>query len=116
MNAAKVGFAALGVMVCIGYQGAKAEPMPWDDLPPGKGRELTYASCSGCHSMMLVQQQGLSREAWEDTLDWMVAEQGMPEPPPVLREQILDYLAQVFSPERPYFTPDPDGPGSVDRP
>ncbi|MCZ6516129.1 MAG: hypothetical protein O6763_01430 [Gammaproteobacteria bacterium] len=116
MNAAKAGFAALGVMVCIGYQGAKAEPMPWDDLPPGKGRELTYASCSGCHSMMLVQQQGLSREAWEDTLDWMVAEQGMPEPPPVLREQILDYLAQVFSPERPYFTPDPDGPGSVDRP
>ena len=116
MNAAKAGFAALGVMVCIGYQGAKAEPMPWDDLPPGKGRELTYASCSGCHSMMLVQQQGLSREAWEDTLDWMVAEQGMPEPPPVLREQILDYLAQVFSPERPYFTPDPDGPGRVDRP
>ncbi len=116
MNAAKAGFAALGVMVCIGYQGAKAEPMPWDDLPPGKGRELTYASCSGCHSMMLVQQQGLSREAWEDTLDWMVAEQGMPEPPPVLREQILDYLAQVFSPERPYFTPDPDSPGSVDRP
>lgn len=116
MNAAKAGFAALGVMVCIGYQGAKAEPMPWDDLPPGKGRELTYASCSGCHSMMLVQQQGLSREAWKDTLDWMVAEQGMPEPPPVLREQILDYLAQVFSPERPYFTPDPDGPGSVDRP
>lgn len=116
MNAAKAGFAALGVMVCIGYQGAKAESMPWDDLPPGKGRELTYASCSGCHSMMLVQQQGLSREAWEDTLDWMVAEQGMPEPPPVLREQILDYLAQVFSPERPYFTPDPDGPGSVDRP
>ena len=116
MNAAKAGFAALGVMVCIGYQGAKAEPMPWDDLPPGKGRELTYASCSGCHSMMLVQQQGLSREAWEDTLDWMVAEQGMPEPPPVLREQILDYLAQVFSPERPYFTPDPDGPGRADRP
>ncbi len=116
MNAAKAGFAALGIMVCIGYQGAKAEPMPWDDLPPGEGRELTYASCSGCHSMMLVQQQGLSREAWEDTLDWMVAEQGMPEPPPVLREQILNYLAQVFTPERPYFTPDPDGPGSVDRP
>lgn len=116
MNAAKAGFAALGIMVCIGYQGAKAEPMPWDDLPPGEGRELTYASCSGCHSMMLVQQQGLSREAWEDTLDWMVAEQGMPKPPPVLREQILNYLAQVFTPERPYFTPDPDGPGSVDRP
>ncbi len=116
MNAAKAGFAALGVMVCIGYQGAKAEPMPWDDLPPGEGRELTYASCSGCHSMMLVQQQGLSREAWKDTLDWMVAEQGMPEPPPALREQILDYLAQVFSPERPNFTPDPDGPGRADRP
>jgi len=46
----------------------------------------------------------------------MVAEQGMPEPPPALREQILDYLAQVFSPERPYFTPDPDGPGRADRP
>ncbi len=116
MNAAKAGFAVLGVIVCIGHNGTKAETMPWDDLPPGEGRELTYASCSGCHSMMLVRQQGLSREAWEDTLDWMVAEQGMPEPAPALREQILDYLAKVFSPERPYFTPDPDGPGQVGRP
>ena len=55
MNAAKAGFAVLSVIVCIGHNGTKAETMPgWDNLPPGEGRELTYASCSGCHSMMLV--------------------------------------------------------------
>ena len=99
---------AVALLSVLFFGNVIAATPPWDDLPPGEGRELTYALCSGCHSMMLVKQQGLSREGWEDTLDWMIAEQGMPEPEPALREQLLNYLATVFSPERPFFDPETD--------
>ena len=80
-----------------------AEEMPWDELPPAPGRELTYGVCSGCHSMQIVMQQGMTREQWDETLDWMVDEHGMGELTGVPRDQVLDYLATVFSPERPFF-------------
>jgi len=83
----------------------RAEALPWSDLPEAPGRELTYGLCSGCHSMQIVMQQGMTREQWDETLDWMVEEQGMGELTGAPREQVLDYLAQVFSPEQPYFHP-----------
>lgn len=84
---------------------APAEDLPWDDLPSAPGRELTYGICSACHSMDIVKQQGMNRAQWDETLDWMVEEQGMGELSGEPREQVLDYLASVFSPERPYFNP-----------
>ena len=83
---------------------ASGAETPWDELPPGPGRELTYGVCSACHSMQIVRQQGMTREQWDETLDWMVEEQGMGELAGQPREQILDYLATVFSPDRPFFS------------
>jgi len=80
-----------------------AEELPWDDLPPARGRELTYGVCSGCHSMAIVTQQGMTRDQWDETLNWMVEEQGMAELSGDTREQVLDYLAAVYSPDRPHF-------------
>lgn len=68
-------------------------------LPPGPGRETVYGLCSACHSLMIVKQQGLSRDAWDETLVWMVEEQGMPPLDPPERAQVLDYLAQHFGPD-----------------
>ncbi|MDX1402307.1 MAG: hypothetical protein R3245_10320 [Kiloniellales bacterium] len=68
----------------------------WQGLPPGPGREEVYYSCQACHSLAIVKQQGLSRESWDETLVWMVEEQGMPEPDPVERNLILDYLANHY--------------------
>ena len=46
---------------------------------------------------MIVKQQGLSRAAWDESLDWMVEEQGMPPiEEDVVRNRILDYLASHF--------------------
>ena len=57
--------------------------------------------------MQIVRQQGMTRRQWDETLDWMVTEQGMGELNGAPREQILDYLSTVFSPDRPFFnTPD----------
>jgi len=69
----------------------------WAGLPPGPGREEVYYTCNACHSLKLVKQQGLSRSRWDDTLNWMIEEQGMDAFDDVaVRERILDYLAEHF--------------------
>jgi len=69
----------------------------WQGLPPGPGREEVFYSCNACHSLMLVTQQGMSRDRWDETLEWMVEEQGMAEiEDAVTRDLILDYLSTHF--------------------
>lgn len=69
----------------------------WSGLPAGPGREEVYYTCKSCHSLMLVTQQGMSRERWDETLEWMVEDQGMNEIDDVLtRNLILDYLSTHF--------------------
>ena len=66
----------------------------WQGLPPGPGREEVFYTCKACHSLMLVKQQGMNRENWDETLEWMVEEQGMEEiHDRAMRDRILDYLA-----------------------
>ena len=72
-------------------------------LVAGKGVEVTYYSCTSCHSEMIVAQQGKTREGWDKLLVWMVDEQGMSELPPENRELILDYLAEHYNTDRPNF-------------
>ncbi|MDJ0864038.1 MAG: cytochrome c family protein [Gammaproteobacteria bacterium] len=72
----------------------------WQGLPPGPGREEVFYSCNTCHSLMLVKQQGLSRGGWDETLEWMVEEQGMTEIEDIAtRNLILDYLSTHFGVE-----------------
>ena len=68
------------------------ESEDWGGLAPGPGREEVYYLCAACHSLAIVKQQRLSREAWEETLVWMIEEQGMPEPEPEEWTAMLDYL------------------------
>jgi hypothetical protein len=72
-----------------------------DGLPPGPGQEETYYACNACHSIRLVTQQRLSRERWDELLDWMVEKQGMPPLPEEDRTLVLGYLAEHFNPEVP---------------
>jgi cytochrome c len=78
---------------------AQGDGDEWGDLPPGEGREVVFGLCSACHSLKLVQQQGLSRQAWDETLDWMVEKQGMPELDPESERLVLDYLAEHYGPD-----------------
>lgn len=68
----------------------------WGDLPPGPGREEVFYLCAACHSLAIVKQQGLDRVDWDETLDWMVEEQGMPELEPDERTLLLDYLTAHY--------------------
>lgn len=85
---------------------ADSEPMPWSEMPAGEGRRETFAVCSACHSIKLVEQQGMTRGQWQETLSYMVDEQGMAELAPALRDRITDYLALAYPPDRPNWRPD----------
>jgi cytochrome c len=73
----------------------------WAGLPPGEGREDVFYLCQACHSLKTVLQQRLSREVWDETLVWMIEEQGMPAPEPADYARLLDYLGAYLSPETP---------------
>ena len=72
----------------------------WLGMPAGPGREVVFYSCPACHSLMMVRQQGLDRATWDETLDWMVAEQKMDPLDPKDRKLALDYLSEWFGPDR----------------
>lgn len=86
----------------LGYLSAHFGELPddeqdWEGLPPGDGREEVYYTCNACHSLKLVTQQGMNRSRWDETLDWMVEEQGMNEIEDIAtRTRILDYLSTHF--------------------
>lgn len=69
-------------------------------LPDGIGKEEVFYTCVVCHSIRTVVQQKLSRNMWDETLDWMVEEQGMPELDDEDRMLILNYLGENVSPEK----------------
>ncbi|GAB5469962.1 MAG: hypothetical protein Kilf2KO_29920 [Rhodospirillales bacterium] len=85
---------------------AEEEESEFGVLVVAEGVEDTYYSCIACHSELIVAQQGLTRAQWEDLLDWMVEDQGMPELEPEIQEVVLDYLALHYNVDRPNF-PDP---------
>lgn len=84
--------------------GGALTPPPAPDFgpgwPAGPGQVETGRLCGACHSLAIVKQQRLSRAAWDRLLSWMVAEQGMAEPPPERRALMLEYLVAHFGAPR----------------
>ncbi|WP_216824965.1 cytochrome c family protein [Roseovarius sp. EL26] len=72
-------------------------------LKMAPGAEETFYACSACHSEMIVAQQGLTRDGWEEMLEWMVDEQGMSEIEDPDLTIILDYLETHYNEDRPNF-------------
>jgi cytochrome c len=60
-----------------------------------------YYAGNACHSIRLVTQRRLSRQRWDQLLEWMVAEQGMAELTPEGRRVILNHLAARYGPDVP---------------
>ncbi|MEM1383631.1 MAG: aldehyde dehydrogenase [Pseudomonadota bacterium] len=70
---------------------------------PAPGAQVTYDYCTGCHSEMIIVQQGQTRENWDELLVWMAEEMGMGEIDEEDRSRILNYLATHYNPDRPHF-------------
>ena len=82
----------------------KGKPPPHndtiEDLPDGKGREVTFYACTACHGVALIKAQGLTRDLWDGTFDLMLEKHRMPPVKDAERAEILDYLAEQFPPRR----------------
>ena len=82
----------------------KGKPPPHndkpEDLPDGKGRDVTFYTCTACHGVALIKAQGLTRDLWESTFDLMLQKHRMPPVKAEDRAQIVDYLAEQFPPRR----------------
>ena len=92
--------ALLAVLIGLGGIVPAGAQDDYAALPEGEDKDLVYSVCSGCHSIKLVMQQGMSRKKWDSTLDWMYEQQGMAPLQPDIEQQVLDYLAEHYSVEK----------------
>ncbi|WP_298362346.1 cytochrome c family protein [uncultured Litoreibacter sp.] len=81
----------------------KEEEYEFGILFDAPGVETTYYACTACHSEMIVAQQGLTREHWDELFEHMVEEHGMSEIEEPDRTEILDYLDAHYNEDRPNF-------------
>ena len=82
------------------------EPEDYGVMVAAPGASETFDACTSCHSERIVAQQGLTREQWDELLDWMVEEQEMEPIKGDARTAILDYLGAHYGPDRPNFPQD----------
>ncbi|MBX3500292.1 MAG: hypothetical protein KF889_12665 [Alphaproteobacteria bacterium] len=71
-----------------------------ETMPSGKGQEETFYLCAACHGTALIKAQGMTRDGWESTFQYMVDRHGMADPDRADRDLIVDYLAEHFPPRR----------------
>ena len=94
---------ALGATEAVSETTEDEEEYEFGLLFDAPGVETTYYACIACHSEMIVAQQGLTRNEWDEMFEWMVEEQGMSEIEEPDRTAILDYLAKHYNTDRPNF-------------
>ena len=70
-----------------------------EQYPAHPQRDDTFYFCTACHSFKIIAQQGMSRERWNDTIDYMIERHKMVDVQGEHRDQMLDYLSTAF-PER----------------
>ena len=72
---------------------------PETDIPTGEGSEILRRRCLRCHAADLMQQQRLSRSAWERELTKMISWGAAVEDSE--KDALVDYLTAHFGVERP---------------
>jgi hypothetical protein len=94
--------AAVAVLVALmlllaspSVTGAQETP---DALPDAPGREETFYACTACHGTAVIRRSRLTREGWDELMDWMTEKHGMPPLEGGERRRVVDYLARVFPP------------------
>lgn len=94
---------ATSVPLLLSAADGRAQTRPVEEAPEQypahPSRDDAFYFCTACHSFRIVAAQGMSRERWDESLDWMVERHSMPDVQGEDRKRILDYLASAF-PER----------------
>lgn len=71
-----------------------------DVLPAGRGRDEVFPLCTACHASAVIRRSGLTRDGWDELMDWMTERHGMPALEGDQRAVIVEYLAEHFPPRR----------------
>ena len=87
----------VAILVLALAAAARAEETP-DALPEGPGREEAFYACTVCHGAAVIRRSRLTREGWDELMDWMTEKQGMAPLEGEERRVIVDYLARAFPP------------------
>ena len=95
---------ALGLSLAPAITFAQEAETP-DVFPAGRGRDEAFYICTGCHGSAIVRQQGLTRDGWNGTIDFMVAAKEMAPLDAETRTLLLDYLSAAFPPRQRYTNP-----------
>lgn len=80
------------------FEAQAEDPESFPDLP---GRDEAFGFCAACHAFRLVASQGMTRDQWIVSLNWMTERHGMPVLEPADRKVVLDYLEKAFPPKAP---------------
>lgn len=97
MSGARALAAAALLSLALPAAAARAQETP-EALPEAPGREETFHTCVACHGTAVISRSRLSREGWDELMDWMTEKHGMPRLEGEERRVIVDYLARVFPP------------------
>ncbi len=89
--------AAASLAVALAALAARAQETP-EALPEAPGREETFYACVACHGTAVIRRSRLTREGWDELMDWMTEKQGMARLEGEDRRVIVDYLARAFPP------------------
>jgi hypothetical protein len=93
--AARAFLFALSFVLALPAAAARAQETP-DALPEAPGREETFYACTACHGSAVIRRSRLTREGWDELMDWMTEKHGMPPLEADERRVVVDYLARVF--------------------
>lgn len=86
--------AILGVFILV-FPAAASEEFG-EHWPEGEVAEEVGYFCSACHSLEIIKQQGLDRKRWDDVMQWMIEDHGMPELDDETYARFLDFLTDTF--------------------
>ena len=88
---------AAALLPALAMPAARAQETP-EALPEAPGREETFNTCIACHGTAVIRRSRLTREGWDELMDWMTEKHGMPRLEGEDRRTIVDYLARAFPP------------------
>lgn len=95
MGAAWLGSIQFAASALAGDQGIPQDPET--GLLMAQDWEIVKEACTTCHSSKLILQSLLSRDRWEELINWMYKTQGL-EDLGDNEEPILDYLGTYYPP------------------
>ena len=94
-----IKFTLLALVMLLASDLSAKEKRDYQGLPAGDGVDLVLGNCSACHSTEIIQENHMSREAWDKTITWMQEKQGLWKLGKD-RKIILDYLSKAQGVEK----------------